>query len=31
VFNIADSGIVAGGLFAVLLAMRGIELDGTRR
>jgi signal peptidase II len=31
VFNLADSGIVAGGLLAVLLALRGIELDGTRR
>jgi signal peptidase II len=31
VFNIADSAIVAGGILAVLLAFRGIELDGTRR
>jgi signal peptidase II len=31
VFNIADSAIVAGGILAVLLAVRGIELDGTRR
>ena len=29
-FNIADSGIVTGGLLAVLLSLRGIELDGTR-
>ncbi len=28
VFNIADSGIVIGGLLAVLLSMRGIRLDG---
>jgi signal peptidase II len=31
VFNFADSAIVAGGALAVLLAIRGIELDGTRR
>jgi signal peptidase II len=31
VFNLADSAIVMGGLFAVILAARGIELDGTRR
>jgi signal peptidase II len=31
VFNLADSAIVAGGVLAVLLAGRGIELDGTRR
>ena len=30
VFNVADSAIVVGGLLAVLLSMRGIELDGTR-
>ena len=30
-FNVADSGIVVGGLLAVLLSFRGIELDGTRR
>ena len=29
-FNIADSGIVVGGLLAVLLSFRGIEMDGTR-
>jgi signal peptidase II len=31
VFNIADSGIVVGGLLAVLLSLRGIELDGSRK
>jgi signal peptidase II len=31
VFNLADSAIVVGGLLAVLLSMRGIELDGSRR
>jgi signal peptidase II len=31
VFNLADSAIVAGGVLAVLLALRGIELDGSRR
>lgn len=31
VFNIADCGIVSGGILAVLLALQGIELDGTRR
>jgi signal peptidase II len=30
VFNIADSAIVIGGVLAVLLSFRGIELDGTR-
>ncbi|HWC35161.1 MAG TPA: signal peptidase II [Mycobacteriales bacterium] len=29
VFNIADSGIVIGGVLAVLLALRGIEMDGS--
>lgn len=29
-FNIADSGIVVGGLLAVLLSFRNIEVDGTR-
>ena len=29
-FNVADSAIVTGGVLAVLLSMRGIELDGTR-
>ena len=27
-FNVADSGIVVGGMLAVLLSFRGIELDG---
>jgi signal peptidase II len=31
VFNIADAAIVVGGVLAVLLAFRGIELDGSRR
>jgi signal peptidase II len=31
VFNLADSAIVAGGTLAVLLALRGVELDGSRR
>jgi signal peptidase II len=30
VFNVADSCIVCGGVLAVLLAIRGIRLDGTR-
>jgi len=30
VFNVADSAIVCGGVLAVLLAARGIRLDGTR-
>jgi signal peptidase II len=30
VFNVADSAIVCGGIVAVLLAARGIRLDGTR-
>ena len=30
VFNIADSAIVCGGLLGVVLALRGIEFDGTR-
>jgi signal peptidase II len=30
VFNVADSSIVCGGIVAVLLAARGIRLDGTR-
>lgn len=29
VFNVADSAIVTGGLLAVLLATRGIEIDGS--
>ncbi len=31
VFNLADSGIVIGGILAVILASRGIDVDGTRR
>jgi signal peptidase II len=30
VFNLADSSIVCGGVLAVLLAMRGLHIDGTR-
>jgi signal peptidase II len=30
VFNLADSAIVCGGVLAVLLAMLGLRLDGTR-
>jgi lipoprotein signal peptidase len=30
VFNLADSSIVIGGVLVVLLALRGIRLDGTR-
>jgi signal peptidase II len=30
VFNVADSCIVCGGFLAVVLAARGIRLDGTR-
>jgi signal peptidase II len=30
VFNIADSSIVCGGVLAVLLAVRGIRIDGSR-
>ena len=30
VFNLADSAIVAGGALAVLLSLRGVELDGSR-
>ena len=30
IFNLADSGIVCGGILAVLLAMLGYEMDGTR-
>ncbi len=29
-FNVADSAIVTGGLLAVLLSLRSVELDGTR-
>ncbi|MCU1672957.1 MAG: peptidase signal peptidase [Frankiales bacterium] len=31
VFNLADSAIVVGGLLAVLLSFRGVEVDGTRK
>jgi signal peptidase II len=31
VFNLADSAIVVGGLLAVLLSFRGLEIDGTRK
>ncbi|MEQ3552277.1 signal peptidase II [Pseudonocardia nematodicida] len=30
VFNLADSGIVCGGILLVLMALRGIEIDGTK-
>jgi signal peptidase II len=30
VFNLADSSIVCGGVLAVLLATRGLRIDGTR-
>jgi signal peptidase II len=30
VFNVADSCIVCGGILVVLLALRGIRVDGTR-
>lgn len=30
-FNIADSAIVCGGVLAVLLSVRGTDVDGTRR
>lgn len=30
IFNLADSGIVCGGILAVLLAILGYEMDGTR-
>jgi signal peptidase II len=30
VFNIADTGIVCGGILLVLMAVRGIEIDGSR-
>jgi signal peptidase II len=30
VFNLADSSIVCGGVLAVLLAMRGLHIDGSR-
>jgi signal peptidase II len=30
IFNVADASIVVGGVLAVLLAGRGIEIDGTK-
>jgi signal peptidase II len=30
VFNLADSAVVCGGVLAVLLALRGLRVDGTR-
>ena len=30
-FNVADSGITVGAALAVLLSLRGLEIDGTRR
>jgi signal peptidase II len=30
VFNLADSAIVCGGVIAVLLAVMGLRMDGTR-
>lgn len=30
VFNVADSGIVVGGIVAALLAVQGLRIDGTR-
>ena len=30
IFNVADSAIVCGGVLGALLALRGIEFDGTR-
>lgn len=30
-FNVADSAIVTGGVLAVLLSMRGVEFDGSRK
>lgn len=30
IFNLADSSIVCGGVLAVLLAMRGVRIDGSR-
>jgi signal peptidase II len=30
IFNMADSAIVCGGILGALLALRGIEFDGTR-
>ena len=30
-FNVADSAITVGAILAVLLSLRGVEVDGTRR
>lgn len=30
-FNVADSGITVGAALAVLLSLRGVEVDGSRR
>jgi signal peptidase II len=30
VFNLADSAIVCAGVLVVLLALRGVRIDGTR-
>lgn len=30
VFNLADSGVVVGGILAALLAVQGLRIDGTR-
>jgi lipoprotein signal peptidase len=30
IFNVADSAIVCGGLLGVVLALRGVEFDGSR-
>jgi signal peptidase II len=30
VFNVADSGIVCGGVLLVLMTLRGVEIDGSR-
>ncbi len=31
IFNVADSGVVCGGILAVFLAWRGYQVDGTRQ
>jgi signal peptidase II len=30
VFNVADSAIVCGGILGAILAVRGVEFDGSR-
>ena len=30
-FNVADSGITVGAALAIVLSLRGVEIDGTRR